>query len=156
MQLPHSQDSEASYSVPAARSRSSDSSSFAHHTVPAPAAARGNTKPATKASVKEECVNPAPRAAADTAASPGFISQMRPKNIMETFNKMVQGIAVKREKRNRDEGGEQTEDEPPRKKFREMKVPELKEVLKARGIRIPSGTLKEGLVQLAETKLTPA
>ena len=162
-QLPPSQDSEASYvtqidnpSVPAARSRSSHSSSSSHHKVPAPPAARGNTKPATEASVKKECVNPAPRAAAATAASPGFISQMRPRNIIETFNKMVQGIAVKREKRNRDEGGEQTKDEPPRKKFHQMKVTELKVALKAQGIHIPSGTLKGGLVQLAETHLTHA
>lgn len=81
---------------------------------------------------------------------------MRPKNIMETFNKMVQGIAVKREKRGRDEGGEETEDEPPRKKFCEMTVAELREELKKGGIRIPSGTLKGGLVQLAETHLTLA
>jgi hypothetical protein len=170
-ELPPSQDSEASYvtpidnpSVPAARSRSSHSSSSSQHKVPAPPAARGNTKPATEASVKKECVNPAPRAAAATAASPGFISQ--------TWNKLVQVIAVKREKRNRNDDGEQTAGEPPRKKFCEpprkkfcepprkkfceMTVAELREELKKGGIHIPSRTLKEGLVQLAETNLTRA
>ena len=172
MQLPPSQDSEASYvtpidnpSVPAARSRSSHSSSSSHHKVPAPPAARGNTKPATEASVKKECVNPAPRAAAATAASPVNVSQhppagepsMTPRKVFNTVCDFVQRVCVKSEqyvkpeqtlKRPRN-ANEHTEDQLSNKK-QKLTVPQLKEKLDKAGVPYLKNARKADLLESAE------
>jgi hypothetical protein len=71
-------------------------------------------------------------------------------NVAKVFVKPEQGL-----KRGRD-ADETTKDQPQAKRYRAMKVPELKEALGKNGIFIPKGTLKEGLVRLAETHLARA
>jgi hypothetical protein len=126
---------------------------------------RAMTPPVTKASDKKDTAVPAAPASAAASAIPVVVSNNPPpgffsmvptmllnsfENVAKVFVKPEQGL-----KRGMD-ADETTQYQPPAKKYRAMKVPELKEVLGKNGIIIPKGTLKEGLVRLAETHLARA